>query len=81
MNEFVLDGEAPLHAQIRHAVAGAILSGKISPGGRVPPEAGLMRQFGASRMTVHRAISDLAGEGFPYRLRLLLRFAAACPAA
>jgi DNA-binding transcriptional MocR family regulator len=69
VNEFVLDGEAPLHAQIRRAVAGAILSGKISPGGRVPPEADLMRQFGASRMTVHRAISDLAGEGLVRRNR------------
>ncbi len=69
MSEFVLDGEAPLHAQIRRAVAGVILSEKIPPVGRVPPEADLMRQFGASRMTVRRAISDLAGEGLVRRNR------------
>jgi GntR family histidine utilization transcriptional repressor len=69
VSAFVLDGEGALHAQIRRAVAGAILSGKIPPGGRVPPEADLMRQFGASRMTVHRAISDLAAEGLVRRNR------------
>lgn len=69
MTGLVLDGEGPLHAQIRRAVAGAILSGRIPPGGRVPSEAELMRLFGACRMTVHRAISDLAAEGLVRRNR------------
>lgn len=69
MNDLTLDGEGPLHAQIRRAVGAAILSGRIPPGGRVPSEAELMRLFGASRMTVHRAISDLAGEGLVRRNR------------
>ncbi|MCS6932556.1 MAG: UTRA domain-containing protein [Acetobacteraceae bacterium] len=69
MSGLVLDGEGPLHAQIRRAVASAILSGRIPPGGRVPSEAELMRMFGASRMTVHRAISDLAAEGLVRRNR------------
>ena len=69
MKDLALDGEGPLHAQIRRAVAAAILSGRIPPGGRVPPEAELMRLFGASRMTVHRAISDLAAEGLVRRNR------------
>lgn len=69
MTDLTLDGEGPLHAQIRRAVAAAILSGRIPPGGRVPSEAELMRLFGASRMTVHRAISDLAAEGLVRRNR------------
>jgi GntR family histidine utilization transcriptional repressor len=69
VTELTLDGEGPLHAQIRRAVAAAILSGRIPPGGRVPSEAELMRIFGASRMTVHRAISDLAAEGLVRRNR------------
>lgn len=69
MNGLALDGEGPLHAQIRRAVAAAILSGRIPPGGRVPPEAELMRLFGASRMTVHRALSQLASEGLVQRNR------------
>jgi GntR family histidine utilization transcriptional repressor len=69
MIDLSLDGEGPLHAQIRRAVAAAILSGRIPPGGRVPSEAELMRRFGASRMTVHRALSDLAAEGLVRRNR------------
>jgi GntR family histidine utilization transcriptional repressor len=69
MSDITLDGEGPLHAQIRRAVAAAILSGRIPPGGRVPPEAELMRRFGASRMTVHRALSQLATEGLVARNR------------
>lgn len=69
MKDLTLDGEGPLHAQIRRAVGAAILSGRIPPGGRVPSEAELMRLFGASRMTVHRAISDLAAEGLVRRNR------------
>lgn len=66
---FVLDGDGPLHAQIRRALGSAILTGSIPPGGRVPPESELMIQFGASRMTVHRALAALAAEGLVRRNR------------
>jgi len=69
MTDFPLDGEGPLHAQIRRAVAGAILTGRIPPGGRIPSEAELMALFGASRMTVHRALAQLAAEGLVRRNR------------
>lgn len=69
MSDFPLDGEGPLHAQIRRTVAHAILSGRIPPGGRIPPEAELMALFGASRMTVHRALAQLAAEGLVRRNR------------
>jgi len=75
MKDFPLDGEGPLHAQIRRAIGAAILSGRIPPGGRVPSEAELMRLFGASRMTVHRAMSELAAEGLVRRNRRAGTFA------
>ena len=69
MSPFVLDGDGPLHAQIRRALGGAILTGRIPPGGRIPPESELMTLFGASRMTVHRALATLAAEGLVRRNR------------
>ncbi len=69
MSDFVLDGEGPLHAQIRRAVAQAILTGRIAPGGRIPTESELMARFDASRMTVHRALAALAAEGLVRRNR------------
>lgn len=69
MSALVLDGEGPLHAQIRRALGSAILTGRIPPGGRIPPESELMALFGASRMTVHRAVAALAAEGLVRRNR------------
>lgn len=69
MSAFVLDGEGPLHGQIRRALSSAILTGRIPPGGRIPPESELMTLFGASRMTVHRALAALASEGLVRRNR------------
>ncbi len=69
MSAFVLDGEGPMHGQIRRALSAAILTGRIPPGGRVPPENELMAQFGASRMTVHRALATLAADGLVRRNR------------
>ncbi|MBR0681837.1 UTRA domain-containing protein [Roseomonas eburnea] len=69
MSAFTLDGEGPLHGQIRRALSGAILTGRIPPGGRIPPESELMTLFGASRMTVHRALAALAAEGLVRRNR------------
>ncbi|MBW6399407.1 UTRA domain-containing protein [Roseomonas sp. HJA6] len=69
MNALVLDGEGPVHGQIRRALSSAILTGRIPPGGRIPPESELMALFGASRMTVHRAVAALAAEGLVRRNR------------
>ncbi len=64
-----LDGEGPLHLQIRRAIARPILSGAWPPGRRVPSEHDLMARFGVSRMTVNRALASLAGEGLVERRR------------
>lgn len=64
-----LDGEGPLYQQIRRAVAGAVLSGRAAPGERLPSEEELTRRFGASRMTVNRAMAQLAADGLVLRRR------------
>ncbi|PZO03707.1 MAG: histidine utilization repressor [Hyphomicrobiales bacterium] len=64
-----LDGTGPIYDQIRRAVRDLILNGTWAPGTSVPPEHALMEQLGASRMTVHRALVQLAREGLITRRR------------
>ncbi len=64
-----LDGTGPLWQQIQRAIARPILSGVWEVGTRVPSEADLMVRFGAARMTVHRALRNLAGDGLIVRRR------------
>src|SRR3712207_5664358 len=68
-SEIALDGDGPLHQQIRRAIARPILSGAWTPGRRIPSEHELMARFGVSRMTVNRALASLAGEGLVERKR------------
>ncbi|MBN9439958.1 histidine utilization repressor [Bosea sp. (in: a-proteobacteria)] len=64
-----LDGVGPLYDQIRRAIRDLILNGVWPPGTAVPPEHALMERLGASRMTVHRALVQLAREGLITRRR------------
>ncbi|MEO8724038.1 MAG: UTRA domain-containing protein [Sphingobium sp.] len=56
-----------MRGQIRGHVIGRIMSGQWKPGDRIPSEQALTVQFGASRMTVHHALRDLAARGFLVR--------------
>jgi GntR family histidine utilization transcriptional repressor len=60
---------APLHRRIYADLEGRILSGDLSPGDRIPFEHELTDQYGCSRMTVSKAISELAGRGLVTRRR------------
>jgi GntR family histidine utilization transcriptional repressor len=64
-----LDGAGPIYEQIRRAIRDLVLNGTWPPGTPVPPEHALMEQLGASRMTVHRALVQLAREGLITRRR------------
>jgi len=64
-----LDGAGPVYDQIRRAIRDLVLSGAWPPGTSVPPEHALMERLGASRMTVHRALVQLAREGLITRRR------------
>lgn len=60
---------ATLHRRIYAELEGRILSGDWAPGSRIPFEHELTAQYGCSRMTVNKAISELAGRGLVTRRR------------
>lgn len=68
-SEIALDGQGPLYDQIGRAIRARIESGAWPPGSPVPAEHALMEQLGASRMTVHRALAQLARDGLIARRR------------
>jgi GntR family transcriptional regulator, histidine utilization repressor len=49
-----------LYKQIRHDIETQILTGEWPPGHRIPFEHQLMARYGCSRMTVNKALSELA---------------------
>jgi GntR family transcriptional regulator, arabinose operon transcriptional repressor len=53
----------PKYQQILQALRQAIASGEYKNGDRIPSEADLVQQFGASRLTVGRALRELQAEG------------------
>lgn len=54
---------------IREHILANIKNGTWPSGHKIPSEAEIMSEFSASRMTVHRAIKELATEGLIYRER------------
>jgi GntR family transcriptional regulator/MocR family aminotransferase len=56
--------DQPLHRQLYAKLRGAILSGQLPPGQRVPATRGLAEQLGLARNTVARAYDDLLSEGY-----------------
>jgi GntR family transcriptional regulator, arabinose operon transcriptional repressor len=54
---------APKHRQVYEALLQQIVSGGVKAGGRLPSEADLVQRFGASRITVARALRDLQAAG------------------
>lgn len=63
------DASTTLHQRIRGEIEDLIRSGAWAPGRKVPSEAELMAQFGCSRMTVNKAMSQLAQAGLIDRRR------------
>ncbi len=59
----------PAYARIREEILQWVRSGHWRPGQTIPPERELMETFGCSRMTVHRALRELADEGVLERRR------------
>jgi GntR family transcriptional regulator len=60
---------APLYQQILDLLRDKIVSGQISPGDRLPPEQELTSLLGVSRITVKRALNELAVSGLVRRHR------------
>ncbi|WP_246104751.1 histidine utilization repressor [Sphingomonas xanthus] len=58
----------PLYAAIKKYVVDGIARGDLRPGDRVESEAELIKKFGVSRMTAHRALRELQNSGILTRL-------------
>ncbi|MCA0993932.1 histidine utilization repressor [Alloyangia pacifica] len=58
-----------LHERIRSDLEGKILSGAWPPGHRVPTEQELRLEYGCSRMTVNKVMTQLANVGLVLRRR------------
>jgi len=54
----------PLHIQLKRLILEMIERGDIGPGDKIYSESELCEKFGISRITVRRAIEDLAREGY-----------------
>jgi GntR family transcriptional regulator, arabinose operon transcriptional repressor len=61
------DSISPKYQQVYTALRRQIQSGRLKKGDRLPSEAQLGRTFGASRITVGRAVRDLAAAGLVER--------------
>jgi GntR family transcriptional regulator of arabinose operon len=61
------DALSPKYQQVYMALKREIQSGRLKKGDRLPSEAELVRTFGASRITVGRAVRDLQSAGLVER--------------
>ena len=57
------EGGGPLYRRLAGQISGRIASGEIPPGAPLPPERRLAEAHGVSRVTVRRALEQLAREG------------------
>lgn len=67
----------PLYARVKRYIAERVDSGTWPEDHRVPSEHALVRTFGVSRMTVHRALRELTAEGVLRRIQGVGTFVAA----
>ena len=59
----------PLYHQVKQTVLERVERGRYLPGELIPPERDLAKEFMVSRITVRRAIDDLAREGLFIRIQ------------
>ena|ERR1035437_8733349 len=59
----------PAYERVKVFVKAQISSGVWRPGDAVPSESALQQQFGVSRMTINRAVKELAVEGLVTRVQ------------
>ncbi|MEO1084798.1 MAG: GntR family transcriptional regulator, partial [Acidobacteriota bacterium] len=69
----------PLYQQIKDRIAGRIARGEWTPGQKVPSENEIVRELGVSRMTVNRALREMAQEGHLLRVAGVGTFVAEPP--
>jgi len=62
------DAARPLYRQIKETIASHVASGRWAPGRKLPSENELVETLGVSRMTINRALTELAREGMLVRV-------------
>jgi GntR family histidine utilization transcriptional repressor len=72
----VRTGQGPLYAEVKHAIISRIRSGEWQPRDRIASENELVAALGVSRMTVNRALRELAADGVLVRIQGLGTFVA-----
>ena len=63
------DFPGPLYRKVKKSIKARIVSGEWPPEDRIPSENELVTALGVSRMTVHRALRELAAEGYLIRVQ------------
>ncbi|MDR3496818.1 MAG: histidine utilization repressor [Ancalomicrobiaceae bacterium] len=71
-----LSGTTPLYSAVKQMILDRIANGAWAPGHRVPSENELVAELGLSRMTINRALRELAIEGTLRRVQGLGTFVA-----
>jgi GntR family transcriptional regulator len=61
--EVVLNAGLPLYQQVKNHLESLIINGQLQPGDQLPSESELEDQFSVSRVTVRRALQELAYDG------------------
>jgi GntR family transcriptional regulator len=58
----------PMYTQIRETIRRRVLDGTYAPHSQMPSESQMIASFGASRITVRQALSDLQKEGLIFKV-------------
>jgi DNA-binding transcriptional regulator YhcF (GntR family) len=72
-----LDNDRPIFLQVKEAIEGDILTGRLKTDDQIPSNSQLVGFFGINPVTVHRGVSQLAEEGIVYKKRGLGMFVSA----
>ncbi|HEX2926141.1 MAG TPA: substrate-binding domain-containing protein [Ruminiclostridium sp.] len=62
------ESRTPLYAMIKDYINKQIADGTYNANDKLPPEAELMKAFNVSRITVTKALTEMADEGIVYRI-------------
>ncbi len=63
LGALALHDRRPLYAQFAQLLREAIAGGRLEPGATLPPERDLAAEYGVSRITIRKAIAELAEDG------------------
>ncbi len=63
-----IESRTPLYAMIKDYIKKQIAEGTFNENDRLPPEVELMKTFNVSRITVTKALTEMADEGIVYRI-------------